>query len=361
MVTSSQYNAFKEDVLHNQPIRKTINLHDLKFLTMDTVEFSGLRLGITRSGFRDLLKIVGISIAGMENIEASVGEDGAQKFLNALKNAVGQAKGLQVTLSVTPDRVISRISRTASNSLISTETYFETVDRLVNAHNLDIIDYSFNKENGNVGISTVSRKGGLQVGNFNDESFKTGMSFAKTASGIIADPYLQREICTNGMVVRSFQDSFKLESMQPGKWQEFFQHIERIEKGGFVPPKFEQAVKSAMITPASLRELERGTNLLLSNSNIESPDLEMFFKGRANTYYTLAKAGIDVEELSQAQKANVRTPIPLWDVINGVTDFSSHNYGFEKRANSDRFLQVQAGDMLSSRFDNNNQVMNQPF
>ena len=361
MVSQAQYNAFREDVLRNQPIRKTINLTDLKFITMDCVEYSGLKLGINRQALKDMLKVVGISVSGMNNLEASVGEDSAQKFLNALKNAIGAAKGLQVTIAVTPDRVISRIQKSGGSDLISAETYFDTFERLANSHNLDVQSMDFNKGNGNIYMSTISPKGGLQVANLSDEVFQTGISLSRTMDGIQADPYMHRMVCTNGMVNRMFEESFSLRSMDPRMWNEFYQHMDKIEKAGFAPAKFNEAVLRASQTPASLRELERGMNLISSNSNIPQAELEFFFKGQKNTFNRLHASGIDTEKLTDAQKATVRTGVKVWDVINGITDFASHNYGYEKKANSDRHLQVQAGDILSKQFDTANLVLNQPF
>ena len=65
--------------------------------------------------------------------------------------------------------------------------------------------------------------------------------------------------------------------------------------------------------------------------------------------------------LTPEQKRNCRTGLTHWDVINGITDFASHNYGYEKKPNSDRHLQVQAGDMLARTPDTANLILNQPF
>ena len=65
--------------------------------------------------------------------------------------------------------------------------------------------------------------------------------------------------------------------------------------------------------------------------------------------------------LNAKQKANLRTGVSVWDVINGVTDFASHNYGFDKKANSDTHLQMVAGDILAKNYDTANLVLNQPF
>lgn len=362
MITQTQYNDFKQNALANQPLRKTVSLTDLRFVTMDCIEFSGLKLGLSREALKNLLKIVGISLSGVEDLNASVGEEGAQKMLNAIKNAIGSNNKTQVTLVVSPDRIITRIAKENQSSLISADTYFETFDRLANQHDLKVHNMSFNKENGNIYINALAnRNGEFQVGNMKDEIFKTGMAFSRTMDGLLAEPYLDRMVCTNGMVTRAFDESFRLHNMTPKSWQDFYEHMERIEKAGFVPEKFAAKVIDASNTPASLLELERGLQLIKNHSNVEDEDLEMFFRGTKKTYTALHSYGIDTERLHNGQKANVRTALSVWDVINGVTDFASHNYGFEKKPNADRLMQVQAGDMLTKTFDTSNLVLSQPF
>jgi hypothetical protein len=361
MVTQTQYAAFKEESLRNQPIRKNIRLTDLQFVTLDCVEYSGIKLGIARQALKDLLSIVGISLSGMKTLESSIGEEGANRFLNALKNAIGSHKSSEVTILVTPDRVISRMQKTGTIDLISAPTFFDTFERLVDQHGLEIKDMSFNKGNGNIHMNTVKPKGQFQVNNFKDEVFTTGLSLSRTIEGIQADPFMNRLVCTNGMVTRAFDESFKLRSLEPKMWNDFFQHLERIEKNDFVPQKFTGRVNQAIQTPASLAELERAANLLTNNSTLPESEIEFFLKGHRNTYNRLHSAGIDETKLTADQKRNVRTGVNMWDLINGITDFASHNYGYEKKANCDRHLQVQAGDLLAKSFDTQNIILNQPF
>ena len=86
----------------------------------------------------------------------------------------------------------------------------------------------------------------------------------------------------------------------------------------------------------------------------------MFIRSK-HSYGRIHAAGIDTVGLTDSQKRNLRTGVTVWDVINGVTDFASHNYGFEKKPNADRHMQMRAGDMLSRTFDTSNLVYNQPF
>ena len=122
MVSQNQFDAFKLEAIRNQPIRKTIQLADLKFHTMDTAEFNGILLGVNRQALKDLFSILGITAGGYKNLEQSLGEEVSKNFLNTMKNAISSAKSLEVTIAVTPDRVISRIQKSGQSDIISAQT-----------------------------------------------------------------------------------------------------------------------------------------------------------------------------------------------------------------------------------------------
>ena len=66
-------------------------------------------------------------------------------------------------------------------------------------------------------------------------------------------------------------------------------------------------------------------------------------------------------KLNHDQQKNAKTALSVWDVINGVTDFASHNYGYEMKDNSAANLQMQAGSMLcKDSYDTSNLVLVQP-
>ena len=138
MVTQQQFQDFKTEAIKNQPIRKTIRLSELNFRTMDTVEYNGIYLGCNRQALKDLFRILGMTQAAYSNLQSSLGEETSTSFLNTLKNAISSAKSLELTIAVTPDRVISRIEKAGQSSIISADTYFDTFERMANEHNLEI-------------------------------------------------------------------------------------------------------------------------------------------------------------------------------------------------------------------------------
>lgn len=361
MITQTQFADFKKEAITRQPHRKTINLRDLKFITMDCVEYAGLTLGINKQGLKDIVRIIGFSVQGQTKMNRNVGEETSINILNALKNTIG-GTSLEVTLSVTPDRIITRVVPSGNkSSLISATTYFDTFERMANSKNLEVTATQFNPNTGSIFISALANGKQHQIGNFKDEIFSSGISLSRTDEGIQADPYMHRLVCTNGMVTRQFEESFKLRTMEPKMWEEFYTHLDKIEKNGFVPQDFNNSVSRSMNNPSSLQELERGCSLLTTNSKIPEGELEVFFKGLKRTYNAFHTSGIDTTKLSYEQKRNCRTGVTHWDLINGITDFASHNYGYDKKVGSDRHLQVFAGDLLSKGPECQNLVLNQPF
>jgi hypothetical protein len=363
VITQNQYATFREESIAKQPLRKTVLLSDLKFHTMDAVEYKGLMLGLNRSALKQIVRIVGFSMSGTDGLKGAFGEEGSINILNALKNSISAAKSIEVDISVSSDRVITHVNLSGQNTaIISTETYFDTVERIVDKHGLNITQTSFNPANGNVYIEAIAKSSNreFQIGNLSNEVFHSGISMSRTVEGLSVDPFLHRLVCTNGMVTRQFEESYKLKNMNQRVWEEFYRHLETIERNGFVPAKFSKKVTEAINTPASLYELEQGIGLISSNSNIEKDQIEMFIRNK-HTYGRLHDSGIDTVNLTDVQKRNLRTGVSVWDVINGITDFASHNYGFEKKPNSDRHMQMRAGDILAKTFDSTNILTNQPF
>jgi hypothetical protein len=361
LITQKQFSDFREDALRNQPLRKEIALADIRFVTMDAIEYAGLNFGLARPALKDLMRILGVNINIEERLSQSIGEDGARNFLNGLRSALSKSAG-SIILLVTPDRIVQRITKGGRETTLFTgQTFFDTVDRFMNTNTgMEIKDMNFNRETGGISLSASSPGGEFQVGNFTDEVFHGGLNLSITADGIKAAPYLHRLVCTNGLVTRSFEESFNLNRNTTESWTNFWQNLERIEKGGFKPVAFTNKVVNARETRASFAEMERSMNLILGNSKCDLDNLQQFINYKP-TFNRLHSAGIDTAKLTPGQKRNLRTGLSMWDCINGVTDFASHNYGFEKSANCDRHLQLQAGDILTKDFDTQNLILNQPY
>lgn len=363
-ISQEHWNSFKNATSVKQPMRKEINLADLKFLTLDTVDYCGVRLVMSKRAVKDIMSILGLSQTFGGNLNSIFGEQFTNTLLNTMKDAISSRKGISVTLLVSSDRVIQRVHKTGS-SWVSTENFFDLVERTIDKHGL-IVNNVENDSNGNIIVKTTNPNSEFDiVGKGLDskqEVFQGGLNFQRTYNGLEVDPYLYRLWCTNGMVTKEFEESIRMTNITPQDWERFHQQLDRIESNNFVPQGFVDKVKMAANTPASIAEMERAINLIKSNSNCEDMAI-MPFVNYGETYNQFKKMGIQPSELSNGQKKNARTNQSVWDIVNGITDFASHDYGFEIKdpENTRNNMMVQAGGILTKQYDTQNLLLAQPF
>lgn len=357
-LTNLEYQTFKTDVIEQQPIRRKCSLSDLKISSLDEVEYAGLSLVLSTRALKDLIRLIGFTSGQQDKMKSAAGLNVTLSILNSLRSIMSTHKG-EITLNISPNRVITSIT-SSDRQTLSPVTFFETYERIANDSNLNIRHVSFNSDTGAASISAVAANS-VQIGTYKDEFFRSGLSTSITANGIQVDPFMERMVCTNGMIARSFEESFKLSSSTQSAWEEFYKHIERLEKYNYVPSRFTSAVDRSQSLASSLAELERSCQLITSTSKCSKDELEIFFKGLRDTQIQYAKAGIDIDQLTQDQKRNCKTGVTHWSLINGLTDFASHDYGYELEPTSARHVMAVAGDMLAKGPDSHNLVLNQPY
>lgn len=358
-VTQQQFDIKKSEAINNQPLRKLVQLGDVKFLTSDTIQYAGLTMGISKAALRDLCNMVGVSAKMNTTVKSVMGEEFTKTLLNMLKDAISKKSGLQLTMVVGRDKIVRRFM-TKNESMISNSSFFDLTEQLIDKHNLEIDSFSVDKD-GRVNLSTISPSSGFGLQGFNDETFNAGLSMSNSLTGVKVDPYIHRLVCTNGMVTQQFSEAIKMNNLNPASMIKFHESLRRLEKNNFQPQGFKDKLQSAMKTPASLAEMLRGMDMIKSSSNIDDSQVHQFIK-YSQTVRDYKNLGVDIHKLNHDQLKNAKTALSVWDVINGVTDFASHNYGYEMRTdNSSANLQMQAGSMLCKEsYDTSNLVLVQP-
>jgi hypothetical protein len=362
--SQAQYDAFKQSTMVKQPLRKEINLHELKFITIDTVDYCGLKLGMSKRAVKDMMQILGLAQTFGGKLNNVFGEQFTNTLLNTMKDAISTKKSLSVTLLVSPDRIVQRIHKSGS-SWVSTENFFDIVERTIDKSDLSINNMQVNNDGGII-IGTTNPNSEFQLSGKNldskQEVFQGGLNFNRNYSGVQVDPFLYRLWCANGCVTKEFEESIRMSNINQSSWNDFYKNLERIEANNFQPKGFADKVKLAAATPASLNEMDRAINLIKNNSNIDDQNIQPFIP-YGETYNAFKKMGIQPSELSTKQKINARTNVSMWDIINGVTDFASHDYGFEIKnpENTRNEMMVQAGGMLTKNYDTQNLLVAQPF
>ena len=105
--------------------------------------------------------------------------------------------------------------------------------------------------------------------------------------------------------------------------------------------------------------MEEAYHMMKAYSGADYKELEAWVplqKTRARYH----ASGLDTITMSKEQKKNAKTGTPIWDVINGLTHFSTHDNGFRIDDTDRRRMQVEAGRMLTKGYDMANAVKS-PF
>lgn len=352
MKTQAQFTAFKTASLENEPLTREVLLSDIQIASENSILYRGKEFKCTEQAINDIAEIVGVPKTFASSFGKSFGNAGKQKLVELQKSArIASGKGITITLAA--NKVFGIIERVYKGSqILPYATYFDTFEKLMNNHKLDIVD--FGQTPTGVFISTKSVEDEFKVGNFGNETFHPGFTLTNNLSnGLVLDSYLYRLICTNGMVGQSFGHSIKY---NPESMSDFFKSLIEFKSSGLIPLGFKDKVTQAIHTKASYAEVHSAAKIITNNSNL-TMDLVDRFVPVNDIRRKFALKGADTTKWNAAQEKNAITNVTVWDVVNGLTDFASHDYGFDVKESNRLSMQKQAGDLLGKpAFDTQNLV-----
>lgn len=362
-----KYTTLSQDVfdttaklaIDRQPIRKEVSLKNLEVVNDKTMSVDGLHIPMSNQAFKDVIKAVGLPVTFDRSFTGTFGEKARQQLINRLKSSMAAKGQSSVSLVVSPESKSIIGVHKSPKDLISNDSFLKTASQVIDRHNLEVNNFTVN-DDGNIYISTSNPKNQWGLQGLKDEDFFGGVSFINNPKdGFQISPFLYRLVCANGMIGKAFEDTMKITTFDARGIEGLFNELNNMAKVGFKPAKFEEQVRAAISTKASLFEMEETYNMMRSFSGAEYKELEAWVPLQA-TRARYHASGIDTITMSKEQKKNAKTGTPVWDVINGLTHFSTHDNGFRLDDTDRRRMQVEAGKMLAKEFDMANQVKS-PF
>lgn len=352
-MTNEDYNKFKVEAIASQPLLKKVSLAEISLTSKDTLLLQGHTLRLVPDALRSLINILGLPIKFTDSIDGFFGDNSRQKLINLFKTAVAAKKNLEIVL-VGDRKSRQIISILPKHSAIPYEKYFEIFERLMNKHKLEI-NTAYNSDNKLV-LSTVSKSKEFNIKGFSDEVFTPGFSLITDLRlGTVVDSFLLRLVCGNGMMgsPESYNKIIYDPSNGGGK---FFEELDKLEENGFYPDAFKERIFKAMRTDASLSELKKAASAIKSGSNITNDNIDTFVP-LCSTLRDFQRKGLDLTTLTPEQEKSAITNTKVWDLINGMTDFASHDYGFHTGDRDKLNLQVDANRLLTKKaYDTENIV-----
>lgn len=353
------FNQRKKDALNAEAKFKTVPMYDLELVDTQHVIFEGRKVSITKEALKGLFKVLNIPEKIVHRFASVTSEEGMAKFVNLLKNGMKNSGDMSITLVANSHGVIVGIN-SAGKGVITNESFFDVVEKLADGHNLNPVDFDVNESTGGVAINMIGNdKSFFGVSGLQDEKFMSGITFLNSPSkGMHLKTYVNRLSCTNGMTTTGFNEDIPLPTMGGGALEKFYGQVDELAKNGFQPNGFTEAVRRAIGTKASYAELEKICSALKGSNK----DLDIYALNKwvplAEVQDQYKRAGIDPLQLNNMQKKNAATGTTVWQAINGMTHFATHQNGFDIKGYDRRKLQKAAGDILCKKsFDMENQIV----
>jgi hypothetical protein len=366
--TNEKLLDFQTKISNSKIFVKDFNLSQLNIESIEGMNYINIKDGnnVTKL-FHASIQAVS-SLSKMLNIEnlfsnlsGSVGKEQASKILQVIKVALSKNnKSVRLILNFETKTVENIIEK--APDYLSNDSFLKLFESKLDA-NSKIINYGVGQD-GTQSVTFKSENWGFKLAGKTDESFNMGMLFENSpVRGTSVMPYFYRLVCTNGMVAGRGIDSMSLtlEGRKEADVLKFIQGVNALNFNSYDASEFGSRVTFMEKTRASLREIKSFKNLIIKKSNISNKDidekmvlnsqLEDFFPTNAieQLYF---KKGYDLESLTMKHYANIKSEITAWDLLNNLTDFASHDYGFNVSQSDMIKLQGQAGEyMLKKSFD----------
>lgn len=350
--SGANYQSFKEKALNNTILRKTIAFSDFEILDEQTVFYAGNKLLMTETAFKNLVGLIGITSQSFKNLNAQLGDKATKSLISLMKESKAKMQDKN-TVCICIDTKSLQVVNFLKNAtgVLSNKAFFGLFEDVMQNHTgMEIKNMSITAE-GNVEISVINNNWEFNVGNFKEEYFKSGLVFINTPDCTIVNPFNERLTCTNGMVVSEKGMSLILKNADNAQKNAFFDQVRNIPNLANFEMEFKKRISVMMQTVASYAELkEARTNAEYCIANMADPDVsrmvESFLPTR-EVWQAFMAHQIDLGKLDHKHYSKIRTPFTVWELVNKMTDLSSHpkKYGFVlKEGNASMFmLQREAG------------------
>lgn len=359
-LTQEQFRTKADLATSVQPVRKTVSLGNLEILGDALIKVEGKHIPMTPKAFAQLATILGVPIQFQGRVDKLFGSEAKKDIVNKMKSALirqGMSK-LTLVASPTTKEIVGFLKK--ENSFISHQGFFGLVSGSIGDQGLSVRDFTISEDGTSVTISCFDPRAEYAIEGLKDEFFQGGVTFHNSIiHGTSVSPYINRLVCLNGMIGAGFNEDIKLKDLSNSSIEIFRGKMLDLSKRDYQPKNFIERAKKAMETHASYSELESSSELILNSSNVSIPDLSKWLP-YLETNEAFAKFGLPPVSLTPGQKKAAKTGTTMWELVNGLTHFSTHNSEYKISEDSRRAIQRKAGDLLAKTFDIENLVLT-PF
>lgn len=347
------YEAFKKEALNHEFATRKVKIKDIEFEPNGELIVEGVKVRTSEKVKKNFVKnILKISPSTVKQVRQFAGADTEKNLMEIIKTGIATlSKNDTVNILGNPTTGVITNIIPGNQDVISNRLALETFEKMMNSNSkLSVVEAELKKDgamilNVRANIQKEVHAGGKHI---KGETYNPGFSFANLPlKGLEVSHYVTRLVCTNGMTSRfDLGSGGSLSKLNDEEIRKFFLDFMKMSQNDFEPKLMADKIAKAIETPASFHEILTARSIMLSRSILPATEIDAYLPQFGIVSKQLASKGVDYAACSDAQLQNYATPFKVWDVVNELTEFGSHDFGY--KADS-VIIQKLAGDILNKK------------
>jgi hypothetical protein len=363
------FDQVKQMAINNEPLVHKVKLVDINFSDEGVLSIEGQQVNSDDGLEKKLLKILGLQPAFVQRFGKLTGAEARKALIEMIKQATMLSSNKKQLITILGNPVTKSVFNMlpGERDFISNEFAMEQFEKIqqkypyLQPHAMHVHkDGGFTLTLKTSDIVTPTDGQGNPIINPSGESenYVPGLSLINSPErGIYNNIFMWRLICSNGMEGLDIGDgNLKVNQLSSDQLQKFFDNVDKMAMTNFASSQYSENLQKAMSTKASFAEVSAARDIMLKNSTLTEANLGAFLPEFVTETRKLAAKGYtDYKKFTDAQLANYQTGATVWDVVNRITDFGSHDYGFKAQYNK---IQAKAGQLFDKKtYDSENLIL----
>jgi hypothetical protein len=350
--TAGGYEAVKAIALKNQPLVMKANWKELEVDNNGELSVRGIPVRSDSNKVqRQLLKQMGLSRSFYKKFGKLTNEETQKALIEVLKAGLSN-KGNKEQLTVIGNPVQGIITGILGpkQDLISNTFSLQLLEEVLNKYPGLLMQNFEVDDNGDFSVN-MKRPGEVTPRDMagkliSGEEFNPGFTYRNSAmKGTEVMAFTERVVCTNGMTAQVLTAFLEMQKYGDASLEKFNTGLKHFSDNNFIQHDYFEKVNKAMNTPASFAEVLNARRYIKGYSSIkDDKDMDEFLPMFGSQIRAFAQKSIDYTKCTDRQLQNCPLKSTVWDVINCVTNFGSHDYGWKAEFSP---LQRAAGRMLN--------------
>ena len=146
----------KVQTLEAQNLRKVVPFRDINLIDVESIEFQGSKINITKNAFKNLLGLLGMSNTFAQKFESLFTKEAKAQFINTMKNAMASNSGRlsEVTLVLNPlTKAVVAITKKDEFG-ISNQQFMQVAENIIDNQSMDVTNWSIDPGTGIITITS---------------------------------------------------------------------------------------------------------------------------------------------------------------------------------------------------------------